>query len=75
VRSETVTATHSVTAAASCANGYVVGRQYRASAPDVQIVAQQATGCAAGQCRAFQVTAYRASETPFQLSVSVTCSG
>jgi hypothetical protein len=65
----------SVAATARCAEGFVVSHQHRASAPDVEIVSEQLIDCQGNQCRAYQVNATTKDAAPFDLTVSVTCSG
>lgn len=64
----------SVAVAARCVEGYVVNSSHRASAPDAKVVAAERAECDGGRCRAYQVTAARDGNQPFDLEVSVTCS-
>lgn len=64
----------SVSVAARCIEGYVVNGRYSTSAADVKIVAAGRRDCEGGRCRAYQVTAARDGDEPFDLEVSVTCS-
>jgi hypothetical protein len=63
-----------VSVAARCVEGFVVNGTHRASASDVRIVAAEQRDCDGGRCRAYQVTAARDSQEPFDLEVSVSCS-
>lgn len=67
--------TKSVSASARCASGYVVSGRHRASAVDVAVVAEKQLDCDARGCRAYQVDVKRESEEPFDLDVSVVCTG
>jgi hypothetical protein len=62
-------------AAARCPSGYIVNSRYSTSSTDVRIVAERRFDCDARGCRAFQVNADRSSNEPYELDVSVTCTG
>ena len=68
-------ASGSVTATARCDEGYVARHRSQPSASDIVIVAEELRDCDPRGCRAVQVTARRDNPAPFDLDLSVSCSG
>jgi hypothetical protein len=73
--SKPATVTGNASTAARCISGYVAEGHYNVSAADVRVVAERKLDCDAAGCRSFQVTTSRSSPEPYQIEVSVTCSG
>lgn len=64
----------SVTTTANCIEGHFIRGQVKRSSADVEIVDAVPIDCTAdGQCRAWQVTAQRSNNGPFNIDVVVTC--
>lgn len=64
----------STSATVRCDSGTVVSGGYEASASDVILDSQGPVDCEAG-CMAWQVTAHRETQDPFNLRVWVECTG